>query len=41
MDEERKRRAFRNALSNLGLLAMSEEEKPESTPDETSITGKA
>ena len=31
-DEERKRKAFMNALSNLGLLEMSEEDKAETDP---------
>lgn len=31
IDKERKRRAFMNALSNLGLFLMSEEEDKEET----------
>ena len=38
-DEERKRRAFMNALSNMGLLEMLEEEKAETAPCQTSATG--
>ena len=38
-DEERKRRAFMNALSNMGLFEMLEEEKAETAPCQTSATG--
>ena len=40
IDEERKRRAFINALSNFGLFLMSEEEdKEETAHGKTSPTG--
>ncbi len=40
-DEERKRKAFMNALSNLGLLEMSEEEKAETASDQVSASSEA